>query len=92
MNTHRCLFALLALIAVALSQPAAAQPDISLTEFASGFDRPIGIEQAGDERLFIIEQDGIIKIVDLQGNVNPTPFLTLPIACTSAKANKACWA
>lgn len=75
MNAQRYLFALLVLFAGAISQPATAQPSLTLTEFASGLDRPIGIEQVGDERLFIVEQDGIIKIVDLDGTVHPTPFL-----------------
>ncbi|MBP7185026.1 MAG: PQQ-dependent sugar dehydrogenase [Saprospiraceae bacterium] len=45
--------------------------------FASGLTRPIGITNCGDERLFVIEQRGIVKIVNLNGTVNSTPFLDI---------------
>ena len=54
-----------------------AQPNITLTQVASGFDRPIGIENCGDNRLFVVEQDGVIKVMDLDGNVESTPFLDI---------------
>lgn len=52
-------------------------PQVTLTTFATGLDRPIGIEHCGDNRLFIVEQDGVIKVCDLDGNVNSTPFLDI---------------
>src|SRR5690554_2041816 len=42
----------------------------------SGLDNPIGIVHAGDERLFIIEQTGFIRIVS-EGEVLEEPFLDL---------------
>jgi glucose/arabinose dehydrogenase len=50
---------------------------IELTEFADGFSSPLALKNAGDERLFIVEQGGVIKIVDLNGVVNTTPFLDI---------------
>jgi glucose/arabinose dehydrogenase len=50
---------------------------IALQPFASGFTRPVDIQHANDNRLFIVEQDGVIKIVDNQGNTNATPFLDI---------------
>lgn len=50
---------------------------IGLTSFATGFDRPVDISNAGDSRLFITEQDGVIKIVTATGTVLPTPFLDI---------------
>lgn len=45
--------------------------------FASGFTRPVVIEHAGDERLFVAEQPGRIRIVEPDGTVQPTPFLDI---------------
>ncbi|SEA06907.1 PQQ-dependent sugar dehydrogenase [Nitrosospira multiformis] len=44
---------------------------------ASGLDRPLfATSPAGDPRLFIVEQGGLIKILQ-NGSVQPTPFLDL---------------
>ncbi|HFA51594.1 MAG TPA: T9SS type A sorting domain-containing protein [Bacteroidetes bacterium] len=53
------------------------QVEISLENFASGFDKPLDIAHAGDGRLFIVEQDGAIWILDAEGNKLPTPFLDI---------------
>ena len=50
---------------------------IELTDFADGFSSPLALKNAGDERLFVVEQAGVIKIVDLNGTVNTTPFLDI---------------
>ncbi len=50
---------------------------IDLELFASGFNNPISIKNAGDDRLFVIEQAGIIKIINSDGSVNATPFLDI---------------
>ncbi|QHI34659.1 Soluble aldose sugar dehydrogenase YliI [Kordia antarctica] len=51
--------------------------DVSLQSFASGFTRPVDIKHANDSRLFIVEQDGVIKILNSAGITNPTPFLDI---------------
>src|SRR5688572_7385079 len=38
-------------------------PDISLIPWSNGFSSPVGIEHAGDERLFVVEQTGKIRVV-----------------------------
>lgn len=43
-------------------------PTIALNDFSSGFSNPVGIEHAGDSRLFVVEQTGRIRIVDENGN------------------------
>jgi glucose/arabinose dehydrogenase len=71
------LFALLALVfATGLGAPAAfAQLQTRIV--ASGLDRPLfATAPAGDSRLFIVEQGGLIKILQ-NGTVLPTPFLDL---------------
>ena len=55
----------------------AAQTKIALNVYAGGFTRPVDIVNAGDSRLFIVEQRGIIKIIDGNGQVLSTPFLDI---------------
>ncbi|MDR6845197.1 PQQ-dependent sugar dehydrogenase [Flavobacterium granuli] len=50
---------------------------IGLQSFGSGFTRPLEITNAGDDRLFVVEQGGLIKIMNSDGTVNPTPFLNI---------------
>ncbi|MDH7914059.1 PQQ-dependent sugar dehydrogenase [Winogradskyella sp. SYSU M77433] len=51
--------------------------DIDLESFATGFNRPVNIKHAGDDRLFVAEQDGIIKIVNSDGTTESTNFLDI---------------
>ncbi|MDX2134540.1 MAG: PQQ-dependent sugar dehydrogenase [Saprospiraceae bacterium] len=62
---------------LALPLALAAQPKLELQPFASGFERPVDIAHAGDNRLFIVEQDGFIWILDSLGNRSPKPFLDI---------------
>ena len=50
---------------------------ISLSTFSTGYSRPVDIQNAGDGRLFIVQQRGIIYICDSLGNRNTTPFLNI---------------
>jgi glucose/arabinose dehydrogenase len=50
---------------------------VSITPFAIGFAAITDIKNAGDDRLFVVEQAGGIKIVDPSGVVNPMRFLDL---------------
>ncbi len=70
-----CHFFLLATLIVLMN--ASFSQQVYLSQFASGFTDPVDIANAGDPRLFIVEQAGKIKIVDAQGNVNTTPFLDI---------------
>ncbi len=54
-----------------------AQPEITLNVIANGFDSPVDIATAGDDRLFVVEQDGAIKIIDGNQDVLPVPFLDI---------------
>ncbi len=54
---------------------------VALQSFATGFTSPVEIAHpVGDSRLFVVQQAGIIKIVNPAGDVNATPFLTLTSA------------
>ncbi len=50
---------------------------ISLQEFATGFTAPVEIVNANDSRLFIVQQNGIIKILQPNGVTNGTSFLNI---------------
>lgn len=54
-----------------------AQNKIKLVQFSSGYISPIGIENCGDSRLFIIEQQGRILIADSAGNRMEKPYLDI---------------
>ncbi len=51
--------------------------EISFSSHAAGFSSPIDIAHAGDDRLFVVERSGRIKIITANGNVLPTPFLDI---------------
>ena len=64
------------------SLPAVAQDftKLSLELVAAGLSQPVAVVSAGDDsgRLFIIEQDGVIRILNTDSNsVNPAPFLDI---------------
>ena len=48
-----------------------------MQSFASGFSFPVDITHAGDERLFIVEKAGRIRIIDDNGATLPQPFLDI---------------
>jgi glucose/arabinose dehydrogenase len=50
---------------------------ISLVQFATGFSSPVDIKNAGDNRMFIVEQAGYIKMTDSAGNLYPSNFLDI---------------
>ena len=51
--------------------------DLELEIYATGLNRPVNIKHAGDDRLFVIEQDGIIKILNSDGTTESTNFLDI---------------
>lgn len=51
--------------------------DLELELFASNLDRPVNIKHAGDDKLYVVEQQGFISIVNSDGTVNSTPFLDI---------------
>lgn len=50
---------------------------LELQTFASGFSNPVAITHAGDDRLFVVQRSGAIRIVNTDGSINSTPFLSL---------------
>lgn len=64
------------LLAVLVSIPVLSQ-DIDIEFFADGFDDPVNLQNAGDERLFVVEQGGAIRILNPSGTTNATSFLNI---------------
>lgn len=60
----------LLVIFMALSSPIYFAQNIVLEAFASGFISPVEIVHANDTRLFVVQQNGLIKIVQPNGTVN----------------------
>lgn len=58
----------LLLLLLALPFLLIAQPKIQLVDWASDFNRPVDIAHCGDNRMFIVEQDGVIWALDSLGN------------------------
>ncbi len=63
--------------AVAFHPVAARAQTVDLAEFATGLSSPVKIANAGNDRLFVVEQGGTIRIVESDGTVLGTPFLNI---------------
>lgn len=50
---------------------------IGIEEFASGFTSPVEIVNAKDSRLFVVQQNGIIRILQPDGSINAEHFLNI---------------
>jgi len=74
MTEYRRTTAAAVLLATLLSCTATAQP--RLVEVARGFSNPVAIAHAGDDRLFVVEQRGTVRVVR-DGQVLPEPFLDI---------------
>ncbi|MEO0424976.1 MAG: PQQ-dependent sugar dehydrogenase [Pseudomonadota bacterium] len=50
---------------------------IELVALAGGFNAPVALANAGDERLFVAEQRGKVRLIDGNGQVPPADFLDI---------------
>jgi glucose/arabinose dehydrogenase len=73
----RATIIILALANLSFFQSLSAQPVLDFQPFASGLSQPVDIVHAGDERLFILEKAGRIRILDAAGNLQAEPFLDI---------------
>lgn len=61
---------------------------LALEEFASGLDSPVDISVApGDDRLYVTERDGTVRLVNTDGTVDSTPFLNIEDLVASCGGN-----
>ncbi len=70
------------LLVISTSKLISQSIDIAL--IASGFSNPICIENAGDDRMFIAEKSGVIKILDATNTTLSTPFLNISSQVTNS--------
>ncbi len=77
---------LLLLLAVAITSLLSAQlPQLSLLQLGtSGYAKPLDIKNCGDQRLFIVEQTGYIRILYKDGTKQTTPFLDIDARVNSS--------
>jgi len=68
------LMLLLALFNKTIAQPS---DENKMVPFATGINNIVGITHAGDSRLFVTDQSGIIRIVNADGSLQEMPFLDI---------------
>ena len=78
MQSIRLLPVLAACAAGFALSAAHAQVDVRLEPFATGLNAPVAMVQApGDDRFYVLEQWGRIRVVDPDGQVQAEPFLDI---------------
>lgn len=66
------------LLLISLFTTVLSAQDLSLSLFSSGtLNAPVEMAKAGDNRFFIVEQAGLIKIMKQDGSISSTPFLDI---------------
>jgi glucose/arabinose dehydrogenase len=61
---------------------------LSLDPFATGLSSPVGLANAGDDRMFAIERAGRIKVIQSNGTVLATPFLDISARVDSSNSEE----
>ena len=68
----------LLLLSVCLFSLISHSQTIAIQQFATGFSSPVTISRApNDSRLFVVQQRGLIRILNSNATINTTPFLNL---------------
>ena len=50
---------------------------LAVVPYVSGITSPIDIKNCGDNRLFIADRTGLVRVIDENGNLLPAPFLDI---------------
>lgn len=58
-------------------------PQINLVQLATGFNSPVDIKHCGDNRIFVVQQGGAIRILSKSGVISATPFITIDSVISS---------
>lgn len=51
--------------------------NVTIELYKSGFNSPVDLQHAGDDRFFVVEQGGRIKILNTDLTINSTPYLDI---------------
>lgn len=79
----------LLLLCVSLCAFAGFSQTIAIQSFATGFSLPVSISRApNDSRLFVVQQRGLIRVLNSNGTVNATPFLDLAATVSSTGSER----
>ena len=72
-------YVLLVLLAapVALSAQVLNKPKVAVRNWATGLNEPVKVTNCGDNRMFVVEKDGIIRIISDSMVVDDRPFLDI---------------
>jgi hypothetical protein len=73
---HR-IFSIIIILSINSASCQKANYASDLIPFATGLSNPVCIANAGDSRLFVVDEDGYIRIVDSSGNLFPQPLLDI---------------
>lgn len=65
------------LLLIFIVAPFSFAQDLELELFASNLDSPVNIKHGGDDKLYVVEQAGYIRIINTNGTINATPFLDI---------------
>ncbi|MCG2420053.1 PQQ-dependent sugar dehydrogenase [Aequorivita sp. F47161] len=57
--------------------------DVSIELFKDNFNQPLSLQHANDDRLFVVEKGGKVKIIQVNGTVNTTPYLDISAQITT---------
>jgi glucose/arabinose dehydrogenase len=75
---------LLALLSYLFSSYFAAAQSVTVTPFVSGLTNPIDIRHCGDDRLFVAERNGRIRVINPDGTLRASSFLDIVPKISSA--------
>jgi glucose/arabinose dehydrogenase len=64
------------LLFVLLTQILNAQK-LAVVPYVSGINSPIDVKHCGDDRMFVADRGGLIRVVNADGTLRPTPFLDI---------------
>src|SRR4029079_4221817 len=56
--------------------------------YVSGINLPIDLKHCGDDRLFIADRAGRIRVIDADGTLRPTPFLNITSKISSTNSEE----
>jgi glucose/arabinose dehydrogenase len=56
--------------------------------YTTGLDKPVAIENMGDNRLFVVERRGRIQIIRASGTLRTTPFLNISSSVDDASSEQ----
>ena len=65
------------LFALLVSTHIASGQTVTLEPVVTGLTNPVDIAHAGDARLFIVQRGGVIRLLQPNGSLSPTPFLDI---------------